>query len=296
MQQSGRDPPIDPPSPSLWKNIDRTKLPPLLRDLPDVMPHPPIPKFPNDSLASFGGHGTLEALQVTDMLEQEGIPACMCGVSALIYYGARRLREDWEICVPDVNFKQAENLFKSASCSAEYIQMPSWPYHQVGSLQHTYPRFKKKGIAFKFVLIPDWDAHFECDASNFQISSNGLSYPRLDVLLQSLIDTQDKLALIDLIDGTDLSEQWGHDHLCLDGTTDLEWAKKKNKQIVEANGGNAYTALAVSTQNISRKDLWDSLVRKKGARRGWKTPDTLFSTQYRLHGSPDPWTQDRQCS
>lgn len=198
--------------------------------------------------------------------------------------------------MPDADFSKAEFLFRSGPHSEDYMSIPCWPYHQVGSLQHIYPRFKRAGINFRFVLVPEWDVHFKCHPANFQLSSNGLPYPKLDILMQSLLDTQDKLSLVDLIDGTDVSEQWGVDHLNLDGATDLEWAKKKNKMIVEANGGNAYTALGVPTQHILRKPLWEMLVRNKGARRGWKQPETLFATQYRLHGSPDPWTQDRKCS
>lgn len=114
--------------------------------------------------------------------------------------------------------------------------------------------------------------------------------------MQSLLDTQDQLLLTDLIDATDVSEQWGLDNLQLDGPTDLEWARRKDKLIVEANSGDASTALGVFAENISRRDLWKKLVRTKGARRGWSHPEHLFATQYRLHGSPDPWTQHRECS
>ena len=39
-----------------------------------------------------GGHGTLEILHVTQILEQGDIPCCIVGISALKYYGAPRVR------------------------------------------------------------------------------------------------------------------------------------------------------------------------------------------------------------
>jgi len=46
----------------------------------------------DDEEPSFGGHGTLETLQVTKLLEGAGITCCIVGISALIYYGAARGR------------------------------------------------------------------------------------------------------------------------------------------------------------------------------------------------------------
>jgi len=46
----------------------------------------------HDEEPSFGGHGTLEILQVTKLLEGAGITCCIVGISALIYYGAGRVR------------------------------------------------------------------------------------------------------------------------------------------------------------------------------------------------------------
>lgn len=45
----------------------------------------------DDELPSFG-HGTLEMLEVTRLLESAGITCCVVGISALIYYGAGRGR------------------------------------------------------------------------------------------------------------------------------------------------------------------------------------------------------------
>lgn len=47
---------------------------------------------PDDEIPSLGGHGTLEMLEVTQLLNRAGITCCMVGVCALKYYGAGRVR------------------------------------------------------------------------------------------------------------------------------------------------------------------------------------------------------------
>lgn len=65
-----------------------------LRDFLKSIPDPDMsqyPQFSDDKLASFSGHGTLEALQKTRLLEAASIPCCICGVVAVMYYGAGRV-------------------------------------------------------------------------------------------------------------------------------------------------------------------------------------------------------------
>jgi hypothetical protein len=38
----------------------------------------------------------------------------------------------------------------------------------------------------------------------------------------------DQVALADLVDGMNLTEEWGEGHLDLKGTNDVEWAEEKN--------------------------------------------------------------------
>jgi hypothetical protein len=47
---------------------------------------------PGDAQASCNGHGTLEILEITQILESAGIPCCIVGVSALKYFGAWIMR------------------------------------------------------------------------------------------------------------------------------------------------------------------------------------------------------------
>lgn len=60
------------------------------------VPPDPVEKAPTyspDEVPSCGGHGTLEILEVTRYLENNGIECCIVGVSALMFYGAGRVRD-----------------------------------------------------------------------------------------------------------------------------------------------------------------------------------------------------------
>jgi hypothetical protein len=48
------------------------------------------------------------------------------------------------------------------------------------------------------------------------------------------LDTYNAVALADIIDGMDLSEEWGVEHLDLRGNNDVEWARQKNSRIRES--------------------------------------------------------------
>ena len=64
--------------------------------VPRIMPPAPdmsiYPKFPDNKLASFWGPGTLEVKKVARNFKDAGIVCCVCGVGALIFYGAGRVR------------------------------------------------------------------------------------------------------------------------------------------------------------------------------------------------------------
>ncbi|KAM5374313.1 hypothetical protein ACJZ2D_006486 [Fusarium nematophilum] len=244
-------------------------------------------------MASCGGHGTIEALQLSRTLEEADIPCCFCGVSALIYYGAGRVRDHWEVCIPTELMKKAEALLKSDSCADIYLSIPLNPIPQPQSLAHTYPWFKAVGLDFYFVLVPSHDVHFECEPSNIQRSHRGLPFPKLNVLLQSFLETTNRVGLRDTVDGTDISEQWGVENLDLEGTNDLPLAAVMNKAITESCPHLIMFGV-IPSQELSKRELWESIVRNKDSRRGWTQPGGFFSTRFRLHGSPDPWLEPRE--
>lgn len=267
----------------------------------------------NEKRASNNGEGTDDALRVTKILEESDIPCCIVGVSALIFYGAARVRpvcslflltyrprgiltilcsslQDWEICVPTELVDAAARLLQSEPFSSDYTLVEPWPHPSL-SLLHTYPRFKGKGTDFHFILVPARDVHIVCEPSNITRSLRGLPYPKLDVFIQSCLDTRNELQLCDVVDGTNLSEQWGEENLELDGFNDVEWAKDMNRRGREfANGKFAHWAPFAYDGPKSRREMWQSMVRTKKDRLDWTKPSDIYVTQYRIVDEPDSWT------
>ncbi|KAF5659101.1 hypothetical protein FCIRC_12622 [Fusarium circinatum] len=258
------------------------------------LPPPPsfTPKFSEKytkKRASNNGHGTDDALAVTRILEAADIPCCMVGTSALIFYGAARVRNDWEICVPAHLIDKAVALLQSEPHSATYHVAEPWDKPS-STLIHTWHRFKHYETNFSFVLVPDRDVHIVCEPSNFARSLRGLPYPKLDVFIQSCLDSGDELQLCDVIDGTDLPEEWGEEHLELDGTHDVEWAIEANKRGSESQDDRFAGWPTFASKPKSRRAMWQSYVRTKKDRLDWTTPSHVFTTQYHIVDTPDSWT------
>lgn len=178
--------------------------------------------------------------------------------------------------------------------SREYVRVPPRPSVQPGSLRHTYPRFRSRHLGFYFVLVPSDHIRLALEPVNLQRSHHGLPYPKLHVLIQSFLEANDRVSLCDVVDGSDVSEEWGSKHLALDGSSDTAWACWKNKLILESTrscfGGG------VPTKSVQKRELWEWAVSTKSHRLGWTTPPSLFATRFRLLGLPDPWLEPRECS
>lgn len=119
----------------------------------------------------------------------------------------------------------------------------------------------------------------------------GLPYPKLEGYAQSLIDTKNELDLKDLIDGQDLSLEWGEKNLDLDGYTDSEWAKKYVDDLIEDGVDEMF--IFIDPKPISRRSLWKEFVENKQKRMGWKYSSETHATRWRRHGSEDPRSKDR---
>ncbi|KAF7511789.1 hypothetical protein GJ744_003520 [Endocarpon pusillum] len=78
-----------------------------------------------DKQASGNGHGPLEILEIIKRLDQADIPSCIVGISALMYYGARRGRNGWDICVLTNQFDDTISLLKSNTSVC--VEMPCPP-------------------------------------------------------------------------------------------------------------------------------------------------------------------------
>ena len=142
------------------------------------------------------------------------------------------------------------------------------------------------------MLVPARDVHMVCTPSNITRSLRGLPYPKLDVFIQSCLDTRNEVQLCDVVDGTNLPEEWGEENLKLDGFNDVEWAKDVNRRGREfANGKFADWAPFAYDGPRSRREMWQSMVRTKKDRLDWTKPSDIYVTQYRMVGQPDPWTE-----
>jgi len=195
--------------------------------------------------------------------------------------------------VPTEKLRDASALLNSVNTYETYPPRP--PGMQ--SLLHTFPRFKIVGQALCFTLIPSDDAHIDCIPANIERSQMDLPYPTLEVFAQSLLDTNDMVALTDLIDGMNLTEQWGLDHLKLDGENDLAWVLRKNEKI-RASVPLTFTSCLreLAIQPINLKETWIDIVRTKERRIGEELAGADLATRFRGRASPDPRTRERNCS
>ncbi|KAI0004404.1 hypothetical protein F4779DRAFT_74419 [Xylariaceae sp. FL0662B] len=239
-------------------------------------------------IASHSGRGIVEVLDIIKILEDAGICCCVTGAYALLYYGAKLAPTDWEICVPDHCFDKVLAMLNSEPLNNVY---EPWIkiLPQVRSLLHTYPRYTLKGVDFSFFIIPAFEYCMQWGPSDLERSKLNIPFPKLELFAQSLLDTQRRLDLANLIDGMDLSEDWAEEHLNLDKPELLEYAKEKNSRLIAARG--ELPTVAVPTLRETPRDLrqeWQNIVRGKRRRINIELPPHLYLTRFRMVGSQDP--------
>ncbi|KAL4948427.1 hypothetical protein BDW69DRAFT_203534 [Aspergillus filifer] len=234
-----------------------------------------------------------QVLEVISILQDAGITCCMVQIFALIYYGAPRVSDDRVLCVSDQDHQRAVELFKSRAGVLEACD-PS-PHCAPTSLNHHYPRFRSRGFMEFWLLVPESYCHIECSPENIEWSLGGLPYPKLHVLVQAAIDTKEGVELEDLIDGMNLTEEWGEENLYLDSTTDTQWLENRYKALREdyRERGLDEILIFLDPTPTPRQEIWQHSVQNKKKRLGWKRSPEKYATQYRKHGSPDPRTRNR---
>jgi hypothetical protein len=177
-----------------------------------------------------------------------------------------------------------------------------------GSLYHTFPRYRlnHEGPLFDFYLVPSIDWRFDCAPENFEYSAQmHIPYPKLHLFAQSLLERQDTGDLQDLVDGMDLTEEWGEENLKFEdpGAEYTQWVTQKNERIREATPqevkddpinvmfGTEVYELPEGPPDF--RDVFTRLVRTKSRRIGLESPPGLYVTKYRAKDSPDPRTEIR---
>ena len=153
-------------------------------------------------------------------------------------------------------------------------------------MNHLFPRFKFRGVALWFLIIPSDDAYFDIHEVDRSVSD--LPYPKLVPFAQSLLDTQRRLELCELIDALNLSEEWGEGYLNLDKMTDVEYARRKNEILATATPPGETPNVGVSEKPTPLREMWQEAVRGKQSRIPLELPVEYFATQYFAHGQGDP--------
>ncbi|KAI1875052.1 uncharacterized protein JN550_002481 [Neoarthrinium moseri] len=216
--------------------------------------------------ASHDGRGIDEIRRVINILDEAGIICCVMGGKALVYYGVPRPFADWHICVPTDKFSEAIAVF--ARLHDEY-EPADKILPQLRSLLHTYPRLKPKGIDMAFYIMPASE-HFteDFDETMMERSRNHIPYPKLEYFAQSLVRNQSWPELCHLVDGMDLTEDWGYENLYLgeaDGK-EIDFIANKNKKIMASYGDfpNLNPVLAtLSPKPKDRRKKWKRIVGEK---------------------------------
>ncbi|KAH6634806.1 hypothetical protein B0J18DRAFT_406410 [Chaetomium sp. MPI-SDFR-AT-0129] len=255
---------------------------------------------------------------IIELLEQHDIACCIVGIKALCYYGAGRLCETIEFCVPTQQLEAANSIFSNGPASQNYT--PWRGFNPVAearlrcSLYHTFPRYRLNsaddGPLFDFYLVPSNDWRFECVPENFEYSAQcRLPYPKLHLFAQSLLERQNMSDIQDLVDGMDLTEEWGDDHLFSNKTSSASkegyarWVSNKNAQIRaalpdEVKNDPLTAILGTSLYElgdgpINFRENFNHLARTRQERIGPEYPPGTFVTKFRAKGSPDPRTEIR---
>ncbi len=154
------------------------------------------------------------------------------------------------------------------------------------TLLRSFPRFKATNSTDFWVLVTASFAHITFESGNVEKSKGGLPYPSLISFAQNLLDTQNDVDLEDLMDGMNLSEEWGEEHLELDKDIDVLWARRQLAMYDNAGVDEMFVNLDIEPRK--RRVDWQRVSRNKEARIGFKKSKDIYATRFRRHGSKDP--------
>jgi hypothetical protein len=163
----------------------------------------------------------------------------------------------------------------------------------VDGLSHLYPRIKFKGLNLFLLLLSAEACHLPCERLNFEYSDNGIPYPKLPIFAQSLLDINNDRDLEDLIDGMNLSPEWGEEFLDLEGYIDQEWRRWRAARL-----GNMWSDQYMERYNrnpIQKRHIWikESNDEAKRRRQGYKYRPDMITRFWRV-GRKDPTIHTRK--
>jgi hypothetical protein len=201
--------------------------------------------------------------------------------------------------VPNDCFSKASALFNGLK---DIYEPAPKILPQIKSLLHTYPRFKPIGIRMCFYIMPASEYFAEDLKEDMtERSRNQLPYPKLKCFAQALLTTQRWPDLVHLVDGMDLTEEWGEENLYLGKPTEIEtkYVVEKNSKIMSSRDDFPNTqpwAAKLGIPTKERRPKWQSIVARKKQRIGPYLPHDRYQTQFRRNGSIDPRLRDRRAN
>lgn len=225
-----------------------------LRVYVDETPFPPVPELPG--LRTHGGRDVKpeDLKEVIRLLEQAGAPACVAGVYALRYFGAGRISNEFDICIPDEKLDNARMIFENDARFEEALPAPSVPK----SLRHIRPTFLMKGVYFVFILIPASDYFIDPSPDCCELSMEGIPYPKMHLFARSLLVLQNPANLCDFVDGMNLDKDWGESNLDFDDLQHkgLEFSMKLNAVLEPLGVGSLKL-------HVDYRSMWNKKVDEK---------------------------------
>lgn len=193
------------------------------------------------------------------------------------------------ICIPTEQLDKAADLIRAEKDRFEPF-MPS-TMKRNRDIAHLYPRFKFKGVRLFFTLLSSKACHIVCEPQNIEHSDNGIPYPQLHVFAQSLLDMGNFIDLEDLIDGMNLTLEWGKQNLNLDGTIDEDWLLWRESCLL----GREPTKEECFKKIPNRRERWigSASAEAKKSRQGIKYREGMV-TRWRREGDEDPRIRTRK--
>nr|OQO29738.1 hypothetical protein B0A51_02285 [Rachicladosporium sp. CCFEE 5018] len=242
------------------------------------------------------GHGVYLVQEVIKLLEAAGHVCCVTGVKALRYYGAARVSDEWRICVPNSDFAAATQLIDSMPEKFERVDPPM---PQLRSLIHTYPRYRsmqKDSRELGFFIMPSSEDFLgDLNDSLIERSPNNIPYPMLEIFAHNLVSIQKWDHLTALVDGMDLSLEWGQEHLRL-GTLSGEKVEQCRAKIAEYSESlvdpeqlDTRSAGGLTIDGIDKSERWTTIASRKQLRaRSDHYFKANWKTRFMRNGRGDP--------
>lgn len=196
------------------------------------------------------------------------------------------------MCVPTELVDTAANIFRTEKDRFEPFR-PS-ALVRVRGIEHLYPRFKFVGLRLFFVLMTSQACHLPCEPKNIEYSHTGLPYPKQHVFAQGLLDTWNLVDLEDLVDGMNLTVEWGEANLDLEGTIDADWGRWRADALHDGKASIGDVPMWCS-HPMKRRDVWEETVSAEAKRyRQRHKYLPINETRFWKRGQKDPRSRKRE--